>query len=142
MKISTLAGLFLVIFVCFGDNIRAQSSLTGTYRAGDPNVKESAQGLLEILETSPNQARFSLTFSDHGQSSQLTGTLMGEISKGQLVYFNDQLDKSSPCTIVFQSKNGELILSQDASSKSCGLAAGLDVSGSYQKISDKPQSLK
>jgi hypothetical protein len=105
-------------------------------------VKESAQGLLEILEVSPNQARFALTFSDQGHSSHLSGTLTGEVSKGQLVYFSDHLDKNSPCTVIFQAKNGELILSQDASSKACGLAAGLDISGSYQKISDKPKNLK
>jgi hypothetical protein len=131
-RLGAIMGIFWGLGV---SEAQSQTNWTGTYRVGDPHVKESAQGSLEIVH---NQAgmRFWLSYSDQGQQAVLEGIITEK--NGQFIHTNPK----NSCTIIFQPKSGELILSQDSDSKTCGLANGMDISGSYQKTQHSTQNIK
>ncbi len=131
--------LLLVGILCH-ISLWAQTSWTGAYRLGDPNIKESSHGLLDVSQVAPDQWKFILHFHDQQQEGTISGIFTIASNKTQGVYATDKNDPSAPCSIIFQLKNNEIFITQDGTAKSCGFGAELDATGSYLKYNEKPMN--
>lgn len=131
--------LSTVLLVClsFSAALHAQSKYVGTYRLGDPNIKESSLGLLRISEVQGKHV-LDLEYHHAGTTSRLTGDLSVQADKNSAVFFADKGKK--PCALIIQFKGSEAFVIQDSEAAACGWTADTDITGSYQKISDKVEA--
>jgi hypothetical protein len=130
---SSFLASFFVFFLASASLLNAQT--TGTYRLGDPNVTESAHGVLEIKPAAGENIEFRLTYTDHGQKISLQGTAVLK-AKNNFVYTKAGSGKM-PCQIQIQDNGHEILFLLDSSNADCGLPTNFDISGTYQKISTK-----
>ena len=114
--------------------IFAQNSWDGTYRLGDPDIKESSLGILQIKQLSDKEIRFSLQFSDHNLRGNVGGQMSIDASK-TAIYFSDGQNPQNPCSFILQWSGQEIFISQESSAESCGFSPKLDISGTYHQIS-------
>ncbi len=128
----------LLVFVGFSADAWGQSKYAGTYRLGDPNIKESSVGHLRISEAQGGKHYLELEYLQDGATSRIAGDLTVQADKNSAVFFLDKGKK--PCALIIQFKNSEAFVIQDSESADCGFAAGIDITGSYQKISDKVEA--
>jgi hypothetical protein len=133
---SFFSPFFVFILFCFVGSISLLSAqATGTYRLGDPDIKESAHGLLELKPAVGESMEFRLTYSDHGQKINVQGTAVLDAKKN-FTYTKAGSGKK-PCKIQFQDNGHEILLLLESTNADCGFATGVDISGTYQKISTK-----
>ena len=125
--------LFFLFFLASAINAQTM----GTYRLGDPNVTESAHGLLEIKPAGGENIEFRLTYTDHGQKTNLQGTAVVK-AKNNFVCTKAGSGKT-PCQIQMQDNGHEILLLLDSSNADCDLPTNFDISGTYQKISTKAE---
>lgn len=130
---SLFSASFFVFFLASASLLSAQA--TGTYRLGDPNITESANGILELKPAAAENIEFRLTYTDHGQKINLQGIAVLDAKKN-FVYTKAGSGKM-PCQIQIQDNGHEILLLLDSSNGDCGLPTNFDISGTYQKVSTR-----
>lgn len=130
---SSFLASFFFFFLASASMINAQT--TGTYRLGDPNVTESAHGILEIKPAVGQNIEFRLTYTDNSQKISLQGTAVVN-AKNKFVYTKAGRSKT-PCQIQIQDNGHEILLLLESNNLDCDLPTNFDISGTYQKISNK-----
>lgn len=130
---SSFSASFFAFFLASASLLSAQT--TGTYRLGDPNITESANGILELKPAAGENIEFRLTYTDHGQKINLQGLAVVK-AKNNFVYTKAG-SGSKACQIQIQDNGHEILLLLESNNLDCGLPTNFDISGTYQKVSTK-----
>jgi len=135
-----MKNIIFTSFLAFAAQLTYAQSWEGTYRLGDPDIKESSLGVLQIKQVSDKEIRFSLQFTDHSLKANISGKMAVDASK-TAIFFSDGLNPKTPCSFIMQLSGQEIFITQESSAESCGFSPKADISGTYHQIS-KASSLK
>ncbi len=135
-----MKNIIFTSFLAFATQLTYAQSWEGTYRLGDPDIKESSLGVLQIKQISAKEIQFSLQFTDQNLKANVSGKMAIDASKTAIYFFETNKSKT-PCSFIMQWSGQEIFLTQESSAESCGFSSNVDISGTYHQIS-KASNLK